>query len=39
MNTPGTIEKNWQWQFDWSQLTSEIEEDFVKTIKKYHRNH
>jgi len=39
MNTPGTIEKNWQWQFDWSQLTSEIEEDFVETIKKYNRNH
>ena len=21
MNTPGTIENNWQWQFDWQQLT------------------
>ncbi len=21
MNTPGTIDKNWRWQFSWSQLT------------------
>ncbi|MEY4768358.1 MAG: hypothetical protein RL637_997 [Pseudomonadota bacterium] len=23
MNIPGTIEGNWQWRFEWSQLTSE----------------
>ncbi len=23
MNTPGTIEGNWQWQFSWDQLTSD----------------
>ena len=23
MNTPGTVEGNWQWRFDWAQLTPE----------------
>lgn len=23
MNTPGTIDNNWQWQFNWQQLTQE----------------
>jgi 4-alpha-glucanotransferase len=29
MNTPGTIENNWRWQFNWSQLT----QDHIHRIK------
>jgi 4-alpha-glucanotransferase len=29
MNTPGTIENNWRWQFNWSQLTP----DHIQWIK------
>jgi len=24
MNTPGTVEGNWQWRFNWEQLTDEV---------------
>jgi 4-alpha-glucanotransferase len=29
MNTPGTIDKNWRWQFNWQQLT----ENHIRRIK------
>lgn len=37
MNTPGTIENNWQWHFDWSQLSAQMESDFTQAIQKSHR--
>jgi 4-alpha-glucanotransferase len=24
MNTPGTMQDNWSWQFDWSQVTEDL---------------
>lgn len=38
MNTPGKIENNWQWKFEWSQLSSEMELAFMHSIQKHHRN-
>jgi 4-alpha-glucanotransferase len=38
MNTPGTIENNWQWRFDWSQLSAEMEAAFMQSVQKHHRN-
>lgn len=38
MNTPGTIEKNWTWQFRWDQMTPEITEKIANLIKNSGRN-
>jgi len=38
MNTPGTVEHNWLWRFDWAQLSKEMEDDLTKAIQKYDRN-
>lgn len=32
MNTPGTIEGNWKWRFDWSQLTNDKVNDLIQTV-------
>ncbi len=32
MNVPGTIEGNWQWRFDWSQLNSKQIHQFSEAI-------
>lgn len=39
MNTPGTIVNNWQWRFDWSQLTAEHIEAFKHTVQRAERSH
>jgi 4-alpha-glucanotransferase len=33
MNTPGTMENNWRWQFSWPQLTAELTESLRRRIK------
>jgi 4-alpha-glucanotransferase len=38
MNTPGTVENNWLWRFDWAQLSDEMEVDFTRAVTKYGRN-
>ncbi len=37
MNIPGTMNGNWQWQFDWSQITSDLAVDIRQKIKKAKR--
>jgi len=32
MNIPGTMDGNWQWQFDWSQITSDLAVDIRQKI-------
>ena len=39
MNTPGTIEKNWAWRFDWSQLKPEHIAKIRQTIQTSQRAH
>jgi 4-alpha-glucanotransferase len=38
MNTPGTIEGNWQWRFDWAQLNDEMGQTLVHSILQNKRN-
>ena len=38
MNTPGTIEGNWQWHFAWSQLSDEMMQSFAHLIQQNRRN-
>jgi len=33
MNTPGTIENNWTWQFRWDQMTPEITEKIAGLVQ------
>jgi 4-alpha-glucanotransferase len=33
MNTPGTIVNNWQWHFDWDQLTMAHQQALQETVK------
>ena len=37
MNTPGTIEGNWQWQFEWYQVDNELSKKLKKLLEKYGR--
>ena len=37
MNTPGTTENNWQWRFEWSQLSDEMVHEFTSAIYHYQR--
>lgn len=39
MNIPGTIEGNWGWRFEWSQLQPEMRESFAAAIARHHRVH
>lgn len=39
MNTPGTIENNWHWQFSWSQLTLDHIHRIKHAIKSSQRTH
>lgn len=34
MNTPGTIEKNWLWHFEWAQLTPQLKTQFSQAIQQ-----
>lgn len=36
-NTPETIENNWQWQFEWTQITPELSSYLKKLLQFYHR--
>ncbi len=38
MNTPGTIENNWRWQFNWSQLTQDHIHPIKHAIKSSQRH-
>lgn len=33
MNTPGTMENNWSWRFDWSQLQPRLQQQFANAVK------
>lgn len=37
MNTPGTMVGNWQWRFDWGQLSNEQVQRFGNWVKLYGR--
>lgn len=37
MNTPGTIENNWNWRFDWQQVKPEVKEKLSRLITLYQR--
>lgn len=37
MNTPGTIEGNWKWQFSWDQLTEEQVAKLTNLVKLFGR--
>ncbi|MDD5228990.1 MAG: 4-alpha-glucanotransferase [Methylococcales bacterium] len=37
MNTPGTIGENWQWHFQWKQLTDEKLSQFSRWIERSNR--
>lgn len=39
MNTPGTVEGNWRWRFDWSQLTEEHSGRFAHFVGMFGRRH
>ena len=38
MNIPGTTEKNWQWRFEWSQLTDDMVREFTSVVHDYQRH-
>lgn len=38
MNTPGTIEGNWRWRFNWSQLTDHMTQTLAHSISLNKRN-
>lgn len=37
MNTPGTVEGNWRWRFDWSQLTGDKVDYLSHLIRMFDR--
>ena len=37
MNTPGTVEDNWQWRFEWQQVRPEMTEKLSRLMKLYNR--
>lgn len=37
MNTPGTMEKNWCWQFDWDDMPADLEKRIYKWVKQTQR--
>lgn len=39
MNTPGTIEGNWRWRMDWSQLSDEKKSSFRQLVTESGRLH
>ena len=38
MNTPGTVENNWQWKFDWQQLQAAHISFFKLALKSANRS-
>lgn len=38
MNTPGTLDGNWRWRFNWSQLTPDKVEQLAQWIRLFGRN-
>lgn len=38
MNTPGTTEGNWQWRFQWEQLSSERASRLAHLVELFNRN-
>jgi 4-alpha-glucanotransferase len=39
MNVPGTVEGNWQWKFDWSQVNEQYCRDLQTQLQQYGRLH
>ena len=37
MNTPGTIENNWLWRFDWHDISETLANDIQHLVTKHHR--
>lgn len=37
MNVPGTVEGNWAWQFDWTQVTPETTQTIAKLVEHSQR--
>ncbi|QCU89537.1 4-alpha-glucanotransferase [Thiomicrorhabdus sediminis] len=38
MNTPGTVDHNWQWQFDWSQVPESLAENIAILVEACQRS-
>lgn len=39
MNTPGTVEDNWQWRFTWDQIEPDLSSSYNKLLSIYDRVH
>jgi 4-alpha-glucanotransferase len=39
MNIPGTMERNWQWRFDWNMLKTEHIQEIKQVIQQSNRLH
>lgn len=37
MNTPGTIENNWQWRFEWEQFSDDLADRIREMLSLYNR--
>ncbi len=37
MNTPGTIENNWQWKFQWSDISDDLIHTIYQRMEQYQR--
>ena len=37
MNTPGTVDNNWLWRFDWHEIPEALASDINNTVTKHHR--
>ena len=38
MNTPGTTDSNWQWRFNWAQVTADLVARIRELVERYKRN-
>ncbi len=38
MNTPGTMQGNWQWRFKWKQVWPGLATDLAKLVRLYGRH-
>ena len=37
MNTPGTVEGNWQWRFEWNQIDDGLKRKISDLLRNSHR--
>lgn len=37
MNTPGTVDNNWLWRFEWQEIPESLSSDIQRLVTKHHR--